>query len=248
MVAKDLVLNINQKALDKWLIPEKIKRIPPSIGSKAAFRDPVVELDVSGRGLTSGGFSEVATALVKSIEYEGDHGKVVMLEELCLRENKLDGRCLRALGKVIKLAAGDLRDLDLSGNLFTITTSEEVAAWEDFLTSFSGCCVLRRVDLTGNALGSRAFEVLARVYGREAPLDLISLEHADTDRHCEAPISGNTTSNSLALEQRTRALSIVSDSETYTSDGDSASHATPKVPKSSRHGLFASLALHSWFS
>jgi hypothetical protein len=230
------------------LISEKIKRIPPSIGSKAALRDPVVELDVSGRGLTSEGFFEIATALVKSIEYEGEHGKVVRLEELCLRENKLDPRCLQALGKVIRLAAGDLRDLDMSDNLISVTTYEEVAAWEDFLTSFSECCVLRRIDFTGSPLGPRAFEVLARIYARESPFDLISLEEAGTDWHHDAFVLRNTAYDSIALEQRTRALSIVSESEGYTSDGESIACATPGVQKISRHGLFASSALHSWFS
>jgi len=207
-----------------------------------------VELDVSGRSLSSEGFMEVATALVKSIGYEGDHGKVVRLEELCLKDNKLDASCLQALGKVVKFAAGDLRDLDLSGNLFSITTYEEVAAWEEFLSSFSECCVLRRIDFTGNALGPRAFEILAKVYGREPPVDMISLEEADVDRHHDASILGNTVSDSIPFKQRTKALSIVSGSEGYSSDGDSTFHATPEVSKSSRHGLSASLTFRSWFS
>lgn len=209
-----------------------------------------MELDVSGRGLTSEGFSEVATALVKSIEYEGEHGRVVRLEELCLRDNKLDARCLQSLGHVVKLAVGDLRDLDLSNNIIDVTTYEEVAAWEDFLTSFSGCCVLRRIDFTGNALGPRAFEVLARIYAREPPLDLISSEEAGTNWHQDTSILRNTAYDSIALEQGTRALSIVSEpeSEGYTSNGHRISCATPEVLKSSLHGLFVSSALHSWFS
>ena len=207
-----------------------------------------MELDASGRSLTSEGFIEVATALVKSIDYKGDYGKVVKLEELCLKDNKLDARCLQALGKVIKLAAGDLRDLDLSGNLFSIMTYEEVKAWEEFLTSFSECCVLRRIDFSGNALGPRAFEILAKVYGREPPIDIISLEEADVDRYHDASILGNAVSDSVPFEQRIKALSIVSDSEAYSSDGDSTSHTTLEVSKNSRHGLSVCLIFYSWFS
>ena len=207
-----------------------------------------MELDVSGRGLTSHGFLEVATALAKSIGYEGDHGKVVRLEELCLRGNKLDAKSLPALGKVVELAAGDLRDLDLSDNVLTITTYEEVAAWEDFLTSFSECCVLRRIDLTGNALGPKAFEVLARVYGKEPPIDVVSLEEADTDQYHNAFTLGNAASDCIPPEQRIKVLRIGSGSEGYNSDDDSAYHATLEVPKGSRQGLFVFLDLHSWFS
>ena len=224
------------------LIHDQFKRIPPSIGSKAAFRDPVVELDVSGRGLTTEGFLEIAAALVKSIEYDGDHGKVVRLEELCLRGNRLDAECLQALGKVVKLAASDLRDLDLSDNLFTVASYGEVVAWEEFLTSFSKCCLLRRIDLSGNALGSKAFEVLARVYGKEPPLDIVLLEEADTLRHHDVSVVRSTAADTVVLEQQIRALSVVSESETYNTDGNSTSPTALEVPKRFRHGLFASLA------
>ena len=203
-----------------------------------------MELDVSGRALTSEGFLEVARALVKSIAYSGDHGRVVRLEEICLRQNKINARCLKALGEVVKSAAGDLRDLDLSDNFLTITTDEEVIAWEDFLTSFSRCCVLRRIDLTGNALGPRAFEVLTRVYGREPPVDLVSLEEADPSVHHDVSGIGIMLSDSVSLEQQIRASSIMSESDVYT-DGDKATRAIPEESKRSRHGLFTSFSIRS---
>ena len=92
---------------------------------------------------------------------------MVQLEELCLKGNELTALSLRPLAKVIALASKDLRDLDISENLFRIISSEDAAAWEEFLEAFSECCVLRRIDFSGNALGPKAFEVLARVYGRE---------------------------------------------------------------------------------
>lgn len=151
----------------------QLKRIPPGIGSKAAIRDPIVELDVSGRRLTSEGLLEFAPALLKSMEHNNENGKIVRLEELCLRESQIDSRSLLHLARIISLAAYDLRDLDLSENKITVTTHEEVAAWGAFLSAFSNCCVLRRIDLSGNLLGPRAFEVLARVYASENPVDLV---------------------------------------------------------------------------
>ena len=117
------------------------------------MRDPVVELDVTGKSLGSDGFHEIATALVKSIEYHGEQGKVVKLEELCLRDNELDAKCLMDLGLVIRSAAHDLEDLDLSNNCISTVTDADTAAWEYFLRSFAECYALRRVDFGGNPLG-----------------------------------------------------------------------------------------------
>lgn len=63
----------------------QLKRISPGLGAKAAARDPVVELDIQGKSLGSDGFAELAPALIGSIDYVGEHGRVVKLEELCLR-------------------------------------------------------------------------------------------------------------------------------------------------------------------
>jgi len=126
---------------------------------------------VSGKLLTDGGFVEVTEALVKSIQHEDENGRVVKLEEVCLKGNDLTALSLKPLAKVVALAADDLRDLDLSENRITITTRNDAAAWEEFLEAFSSCCVLRRIDCSGNNLGSKAFEVLARVYGKEKSFD-----------------------------------------------------------------------------
>ena len=146
----------------------QLKRIPPGPNHKAALRDPSIDLDVSGKALTDEGLKEVAEALIKSITYEDSNGKVVKLEEACLKGNNITAKSLRLLGRVVASAAHDLRDLDLSNNSITIKTQEDAAAWEDFLLSFTKNCVLRRVDFSGNALGSKAFELLAKVYGQES--------------------------------------------------------------------------------
>ena len=191
--------------------------------------------------MTSEGFIEVASALIKAINYDSEHGNIIRLEELCLRDTKLDSKCLQALGKVVKVATRELRDLDLSDNLITITTSEEVAAWEDFLTSFSECYVLRRIDLSGNALGPRAFEVIAKVYGKEPLIDIMSLEEVDIDRQNDISVLEYTLSERFPFQQRINALSVEEGSEGSTNNGDSDSHATSEVLKAYRHGLSTSL-------
>lgn len=215
----------------------QLKRIPPSITSKAAIRDPVIDLDTSGRALTSEGLFEIASALVKSIEYEDGNGKIARLEELCLRDNQIDTRSLPHLARIISIAAHDLRDLDLSENLITITTDDEVAAWEDFLESFSDCYVLRRIDLSGNALGSRAFEVLTRVYGKEDPVDLALT--SDLDAYFQKPTIGlggiDRAGSELGIP--VGKLSIVSGAEKDEDDAETVSLAAVGQKDGSRHGL-----------
>ena len=151
-VAKDLV-QLRPMLTHPKLIVLKIKRIPPDVHAKAALRDPVVELDVTGKRLGNDGFHEIASALVKSIQFNGDQGRVVRLEELCLRDNKLDADCLRDLGLVITLATHDLEDLDISNNSISVVTNKDMASFEYFLRSFANCYKVRRVDLSGNKLG-----------------------------------------------------------------------------------------------
>ena len=170
------------------------------------------------------GFAEVASALIESLKFDGDQGRVVRLEELCLTNNRLSATSLQALSPIIKLASNDLRDLDLSENNITINTEAEVAIWEDFLMSFSHCCVLRRMDFSRNALGPRAFEVMTRVYAKQEAVDLVlpaDLEQVQSnERRTSMEIAG--------LGRRLRKLSVVSDPDDLDSDED-------KDPKSDRH-------------
>lgn len=207
-----------------------VKRIPPSTGSRAALRDPVVELDVSGKRLTDEGFGEVVSALVESLNYDGDQGRVVRLEELCLTNNQLSVTSLQALSPIIRLASHDLRDLDVSENSININTEAEVAIWEDFLTSFSDCYVLRRIDFSGNALGPRAFEVMTRVYAKQEAVDLVlpaDLEQVQSNER-------RTSTDVAGLGRRMKNLSVVADSDDRDSDEDN----DPKSDghKGLRHG------------
>ena len=61
---------------------------------------------------------------------------VLKLDELNLSENGLTVRSLRALGRVVQVAAKDLKGLDLSGNAIKVDSEEEQGIWEGFLRSF----------------------------------------------------------------------------------------------------------------
>ncbi len=198
----------------------QIKRIPPGTASKSALRDPVVELDVTGKDLGEDGFQELADALTTSLDYNGENAGVVQLEELCLKANKLGVMCLPALARIIRLAAHTLRDLDISDNAFTITTSHDANAWEDFLESFAECNVLRRIDLSGNPLGTKVFEVFARIYSREATIEPIPQEDVEDTLHTHTPNRKGTLEEAESLYKQTRNLSLASASDTYSDDDE----------------------------
>ncbi|KAL8699696.1 MAG: hypothetical protein Q9201_005858 [Fulgogasparrea decipioides] len=217
------------------------KRIPPGTASKSAFRDPVVELDVTGKTLGQDGFREMAGALIKSLEYDGEQGRVVLLEELCLKTNGLNAACLPALAQIIRLAAAELKDLDLSGNCFLINSTQEADAWEDFLKAFADCCMLRRIDLSGNAIGQKAFEVLARVYGREPSMDLLLNDDLETTLRSGPSSRRGTLGGADTLQGHTRNLSLGSASE---ASADEEQTSVAEVGHGIRHGINDGAALH----
>lgn len=165
----------------------------------------MVDLDVSGKNLADeGAIFEVALALADAMKYDDPvQGKVVRLEELYLKGCGLNAISLQALAVVIQVACDDLRDLDLSCNAITIETDEEVATWQDFLMSFKNCCVLRRLDLSGNVLGDRAFEILTRVYANEDAVDPSTDFEEDWIEESQTPIAAVA-----GLESRLRKTSI----------------------------------------
>lgn len=141
--------------------------MPPASAYKAALRDPIVELDLNGKALDDTCFESIANALTTTILSEGEQGRITKLEELCLGHNKLSVKGLKPLGRIVRLSSHDLRDLDISYNAINVVSIEEAVIFQDFLCSFSDCCMLRRIDFSGNELGPKAFEILARVYGSQ---------------------------------------------------------------------------------
>ena len=75
--------------------------------------------------------------------------------------------------QVVFAARKDLQDIDISDNNISVNTIADVLAWEAFLRAISECCSLRRLNLSNNALGAKAYEMMLKVYGQEAPVDLV---------------------------------------------------------------------------
>ena len=99
------------------------------------------------------------------------------LEELCFADNALTTKSFGLLSRILRLAAMDLRDLDLSNNKFSVETVDDTCLWEDFLGALGSCTALRRVDLSGSPLGAKGFEILAKVYARQRrPPDSFKLD------------------------------------------------------------------------
>ena len=173
----------------------------------------------------------MASALVQSLSYDGDQGRVVRLEELCLTNNWLSATSLQALSSITRLASYDLRDLDLSENNITIDTEIEVAIWEDFLMSLKNCCLLRRIDFSGNMLGPRAFEVMTRVYAKQEAVDLVlpaDFEHIQSKQR-------RTSTDTAGLGRRMRKMSFVSHPDDWDSDEDNSPRSEGQ--KAPRYGL-----------
>ncbi|KAL4892693.1 hypothetical protein BDV59DRAFT_202440 [Aspergillus ambiguus] len=182
------------------------KRIPPGIGSKAAARDPHVEIDVAGKDLTDEGFELFIDDLFACIKYRDDAHTdgLARVTELHLQKNQLTVQSLAKLGEVVSLSAGDLREIDLSQNNIRIHTSKEKDIWRDFLDSFKDCYVLKKLDLGGNPLGSAGAEILARVYIKS---DLDFLEN-DADA-----IIGSKADEEAVVVERVSSLKISSGQE-----------------------------------
>jgi Ran GTPase-activating protein (RanGAP) involved in mRNA processing and transport len=186
------------------------------------LRDPAIDLDVSGKELDDKAIAEVARALESVLKANHKDGIIARLDEICLAGNSLTTRSLTLLSPVIRLAAGELKDLDLSKNNISVETEVEVSAWEEFLSSFAGSKTLRRIDLSGNPLSTKAFEILTRVYSGQRTvrnlqiLETASLKQARSNTLSEAssvPLSRplqrrGTIANGQSSSNRLRGTSI----------------------------------------
>lgn len=151
--------------------------MPPEDGSKpgnhgSALRDPVVEIDITGKELTDDGLNQFIDVLIECIKFEIKEvregkvhtSRIVRVAELHLQGNQLTVESLAKLAEVVALSIDDLRELDLSKNQLHIETAEDVEKWEAFLGNFKHCFMLKKLDLGGNPLGCLGIEHFARVY------------------------------------------------------------------------------------
>ncbi|GFN18504.1 hypothetical protein AtubIFM55763_000634 [Aspergillus tubingensis] len=153
------------------------KRLPPEDRNKpgnheSALRDPVVEIDITGKELTDVGLNQFIDVLIECIKFEIKEvregkvhtSRIVKVAELHFQGNQLTVESLAKLAEVVALSKGDLRELDLSKNQLHIETAEDVEKWEAFLGKFKNCYMLKKLDLSGNPLGCLGIEHFARVY------------------------------------------------------------------------------------
>ncbi|KAL4779305.1 hypothetical protein BJX76DRAFT_351904 [Aspergillus varians] len=177
------------------------KRIPPGLGSKAAARDPTLEIDLTGKCLTDEGFAQFIDDLIKCIRYRDEDHPVGLAKvtEFHLQGNKLTVHSLAKIGDVIANSPGDLRELDLSQNDIQVSSPEEKVIWKAFLGSFRNCYMLKKLDLSENPIGTAGLEILARIYIKS---DLEFLE-ADADA-----IVRENHGEEVALAEEVAALKV----------------------------------------
>ncbi|OJJ49131.1 hypothetical protein ASPZODRAFT_1402536 [Penicilliopsis zonata CBS 506.65] len=151
------------------------KRITPGVASRAAARDPSLEIDMTGRELTDEGFQQFINDLLECLYYrDEEHPEgAAKLTELHLPFNRLSIASVALLAEVIVLCAGDLRELDLSNNRIEVASETDKRVWQAFLESFKECYMLKKIDLGHNPLGLAGVEILARVY-MQSDLDFVT--------------------------------------------------------------------------
>lgn len=197
-----------------------------------------MEIDISAKELTDDGFAQFIDDLTACLEYrDKDHPDgVVRLTELHLQRNVLTARSLGKLAKVITLSAGDLRELDLSSNEIEISDPEQREIWQEFLQSFSGCYMLKKLDLSRNPLGPRGLEILSRVY-MQSDLDFLETDVNDV---VEATTAAIDTADADCLNDRVSALRLENGKENERLSVTNLSKKTPSKSKPSRQSKCSS--------
>ncbi|KAK6361544.1 hypothetical protein TWF730_005264 [Orbilia blumenaviensis] len=149
-------------------IQRDIQKRIPKIGEEkklaAVQRDPVVELDATGRQLGEEGIAIVCDALCQLAET-----RMSRIEELNFSGNELTASSLRHLRRAISVCP-DLRDLDISNNNIRVASIEDLENWIGFLESFANLKCMRRLELSNNPLGDFAVEGFFQVYSLERPI------------------------------------------------------------------------------
>ncbi|GAB7364069.1 hypothetical protein MBLNU230_g4622t1 [Neophaeotheca triangularis] len=125
----------------------------------------LIDLKAPSKNLEDVGVVALCEGLEKALTC-GDQ-PFFALEDLNLSNNDITPAALPKLARIITLAGRDIRTLDLSANNIHVSSPADAAAWSTFLCSFNYCQGLRRLDLSGNKLGSQALEILARIHVRQ---------------------------------------------------------------------------------
>ena len=157
------------------------KRVKPSTSAKTdAHRDcSPLEINLEGKNLTDEGLFEVARGLEDALTFQ-DGSVQTRLLGLNVSQNALSVKSLSELAPSLEAAAPHLEDLDISGNSVVVETDDDSRHWETFLRSFRRCTAVKKLNLAGSNLsGSKAFEVLARVYSEQYAFNIAAWEGSD---------------------------------------------------------------------
>ncbi|KAK3656652.1 hypothetical protein LTR22_009631 [Elasticomyces elasticus] len=130
-----------------------------------------LDLKVPGKELGDDGFCVLADGLEGALRKEA----ALVLQDIDLTDNGLTTAALARLASVIELAKFDVQTINTAGNNIVVVSDQQAAQWELFLRSFRDCRKLRRLDLSGNALGVRAMEILAQIHIAEPQVDPVRL-------------------------------------------------------------------------
>lgn len=172
IIGRDLEKEVNKTEKDAVKQASKARKISTSSTSSTAEANIIHPLDIKapGKDLGDEGVCAMANGLLEALR-KACASSAVRLEDLNLAGNDISTVSLDRLAPAIELACYDLKTLDLSNNKIEVNTDGQAAQWEHFLRSFRDCRRLRRLDLSGNPLGSRALEIFARVHISEAHID-----------------------------------------------------------------------------
>ncbi|QKX63349.1 uncharacterized protein TRUGW13939_10519, partial [Talaromyces rugulosus] len=191
------------------------------------LRDTLLEIDMADKCLTDEGLCMFTADLKRLLEFKNDKypDGIAKLTGLNLQGNKLTVSCLRELGELIRLSAQDLRELNLSNNQITIkdyNSRVEAQEWELFLTSFSQCCVLKKVDFSDNSIGDTGMDIFARVY-IQSELDFVNTytSSSEDEGRDETPMSSASVSgpsDSRQSSSHRRKSSLAKDPKSYPPD------------------------------
>ncbi|KAK3724809.1 hypothetical protein LTR37_000857 [Vermiconidia calcicola] len=130
----------------------------------------IIDLKAPNKELGDHGVCALADGLEVALK-SGTSIASLALEDLNISGNGITTASLARLALIVSQAKYNLKTVNLTNNNIRVETDEQAQQWQAFLRAFEGCLRLRRLDLSSNPLGPRAFEVFARAHVLERPID-----------------------------------------------------------------------------
>ncbi|KAK3707909.1 hypothetical protein LTR37_011761 [Vermiconidia calcicola] len=173
----------------------------------------IIDLKAPNKELGDHGVCALADGLEVALE-SGSSIASLALEDLNISGNGITTASLARLAPIIEQAKYNLKTINLTNNNIRVETDEQAQQWQEFLRAFEGCLRLRRLDLSSNPLGPRAFEVFARTHVLERPIDpihpageasvlsLVSEHDDDKDSHTGQVTAKPTMADARFMKRR----------------------------------------------